>query len=86
MSPKGTNQKGIEDSLFKWEGWDPVDTMAINFTDCRMKTSFGPLSKGEKLNSITLDFGKSELTAWIGENAEPDYVVPLKLVPQNTSR
>lgn len=54
---------------FSWIGWDQYDTMVFGFTEVYFHKDFGVFKQGEKIASLSVDYGEGTMTEY-AEDAE----------------
>jgi len=69
----------IEQELFDWEGWDPVDELVIQVYKVKLKQDLGPLKAGQTFVCATLDFQRSVLEFWDSSNQSYKFTLQLNV-------
>jgi hypothetical protein len=49
---------------FQWEGWDSIDSLMNNYYGVEFLEDFGPFKAGEKLSSLSVDYGNGIIEAY----------------------
>jgi len=58
----------LEGRFFTYEGWDGQDVLVLSFYDVEFVNDFGVFKKGDKFDSVCLDYKLGELTYFDDDN------------------
>lgn len=56
---------------FQWVGWDQHDVLFMAFYDVEFVEDFGIFKKGEKFDSISVNYGEGWIEAYDSTQIEP---------------
>lgn len=70
MSEKEKKNLGLENQLFSWTGWDPMDAASYNFYECTLKHDIGNFKAGDKISSIFFSVESSIMEFYNEEGTE----------------
>lgn len=73
----------IEEKLipFTWENWDLQDVLQHTYYDVIFVEDFGEIKKGEKFDSLNVDYGSGLVEAFSWKNGDPNSdLEPIKTV------
>ena len=66
--------KSIEQELFKWNGWDEMDTSCLYFYNCELVQDIADIPKGTKVPGILCDHQNGRMQIQFDEEGK-DYRV-----------
>ncbi len=69
----------MEKTLFNWEDWDLLDTMAFIFYECTLKVPIGSFPVGYYAGSILVDYEKGILVIFDNEDKEYKFSLNLQI-------
>lgn len=60
-------EKGIEQQLFSWEGWDQSDTASFMFYKVKLRVPLGEHPVGAEFDSAYVSFDTSEMALYVAD-------------------
>lgn len=55
----------MEKEFFNWLSWDPINTLIICFYECVLLQDIGSFAKGDKVDTITMDYGNGIMEIYL---------------------
>lgn len=76
------NQENLEKTIpFIWENWDLQDVLLHTYYNVTFVEDFGKIEKGEKFDSLNVDYGKGIIEAYSWKDGDPNSdLEPIKTV------
>ena len=69
----------MEKEFFKWEGWDPVDTLVLSFYNCTLIKQIGKFPPGFQASVITMDYEKGRISIYLEDDLGTEVSYKLNL-------